>query len=84
MNNERFLKEKVSKVFDPDKFKIGHAYAISEKGDDKYMSAILKDVSPEELVFGWLVEGSIKALYVSLDNLYRYDIRIMTPSEEEE
>lgn len=75
----KFVKEKTVYVFDPDKLKIGQAYAISIDGE--YRSAILTSVLPELLMFKLfeITDNDVIPFEIPIDDIDSYEMREMIP-----
>lgn len=78
----KYMKAKTVLVFDPDQFKQGKAYAISEEGQSDYMPAILVSIKSKEICFLWYTEDGMQPKHIDVDDFDKYRIRLMVPEEE--
>ena len=78
----KYMKAKTVLVFDPDQFKIGRAYAVSEEGQSDYMPAILVSIKSKEICFLWYTEDGMQPKHIEVDEFDKYQIRLMVPEEE--
>lgn len=78
----KFVKEKTVYVFDPDKLKIGQAYALSIDGE--YRSAILTSVSSKLLMFRLFesTDNDVIPFEIPIDDIDSYEMREMIPEPD--
>lgn len=74
--------EKTVYVFDPDKLKIGQAYALSIDGE--YRSAILTSVSSKLLMFRLFesTDNDVIPFEIPIDDIDSYEMREMIPEPD--